>query len=86
MFPRRILKVSNSEGVLENFLVADITVSPEFPVDYFDGLPEDNSPAPKATPVHQPDYSHAEIGEYTANCCGLESTVEPLPTLWLAIQ
>lgn len=66
MFPQRFVSIYN-DAVLEDFLVTHIFVNPDFPTDYFDGLPANASVTPKATPLKNSDYGHAELGEFSSN-------------------
>lgn len=65
MFPQRFVWVYNG-AVLEDFVVSDIIVNPGFPADYFDGLPANTLP-PRAPPRKDPEYGHAELGEFSSN-------------------
>lgn len=93
MFPQRVVWVYNG-AVLEDFLISDIVVNPDFPDDYFDGLPANTSVPSRATPQKNPDYGHAELGEFSSNMLwrgeytgtlGNLSAINPianLPHLW----
>lgn len=66
MFPQSFQWIYNG-AVLEDYLVSDITVNPDFPADYFDGLPAGAPGLPKAAPEKSDEYGHAELGEFSSN-------------------
>ena len=86
MFPHHIQTVYNSstqnlDAVLEDFVIEEITLNPEFPSEFFDGLPDDKSFSPKAAPKKVDGISHARITEFSSNMLwsGItKSTVEGL--------
>jgi hypothetical protein len=61
------MRIYNDKSILEDTTVSNIIVNPDFPLDFFDGLPESESPTPKVAPAKLPGYSAAEIGEYYTN-------------------
>jgi hypothetical protein len=66
MFPQRFVWVYNG-AVLEDFLVSDIIVNPDFPAGYFDGLPANAPGLPRVAPQKSAAYGHAELGEFSSN-------------------
>ena len=68
MFPRRYHLMYNLDSLLLDFLVGDIEVNPNFPSDYFQGLPasEIKNTAlqiPPTPAMASPEYSDAEVFE-----------------------
>lgn len=67
MMPHRFKTIYNNDYLLADFLVTDISVNPSFPSNFFDGVAASESTSPKVAPATDPEYSHAEIGEWSAN-------------------
>jgi hypothetical protein len=70
-FPQRFQTIYDtplgSNAVLEDFLVESIDFNPSFPIDFFQGLPANESDTPKAAPFILPGTSYASIGESFSN-------------------
>lgn len=72
MFPHTVQTIYNAttqhlNAVLEDFIIEDVTVNPEFPQDFFAGLHANESWTPKEPPSKEPGVSHARISEFTSN-------------------
>lgn len=72
MFPHSIQTVYNSssqllDATLEDYIVEQVDVDPEFPSGFFDGLAENESTTPRAAPQKVPGISHAHISEFQSN-------------------
>lgn len=61
------MRIYNNKSILEDTTVSKITVNPDYPSGFFDGLPESESSTPRVAPAKLPGYSAAEIGEYYTN-------------------
>jgi hypothetical protein len=64
MFPQRIQSIYDaplgSDAVLEDYMVEDIEINPNFPTAYFAGLPENSSETRKTAPSSSPQYPSGE--------------------------
>ncbi|KAK7704189.1 hypothetical protein SLS64_008747 [Diaporthe eres] len=72
MFPHSIQTVYNSsqqflDATLEDYIIEQVDVDPEFPSDFFDGLAVNESMTPRAAPMKVPGISHARITEFQSN-------------------
>ena len=67
MFPRHFKTIYNDQYLLEDFIVSEVSANPTFPTDFFQGAPANESMTPKVAPAKVDGYSHAEIGEWSAN-------------------
>lgn len=72
MFPHCIQTVYNSsqqflDATLEDYIIEQVDVDPEFPSNFFDGLAVNESMTPKAAPMKVPGVSHARITEFQSN-------------------
>lgn len=104
MFPRSIQTVYNSsqqflDATLEDYIIEQVEVSPEFPSTFFDGLAANESVTPQAAPMKVPGVSHARITEFQSNMLWggithsdvdelqVQQPVPDLPTVhWLALD
>lgn len=104
MFPHLIQTVYNSsqqalDATLEDYIVEQIDVDPQFPSDFFDGLAANESMSPRAAPMKVAGVSHARITEFQSNMLwgGIthsdvddlqaQQPVPGLPTVhWLALD
>ncbi|CAM1504906.1 Fc.00g024970.m01.CDS01 [Cosmosporella sp. VM-42] len=71
-FPHSVQTVYNStlqslNAPLEDYMIESITLNPDFPADFFEGLPEEESFFPKAAPKKVQGISHARITEFSSN-------------------
>ncbi|KAM5344034.1 hypothetical protein ACJ41O_012571 [Fusarium nematophilum] len=74
-FPHTVQTIYDSttqrlNAVLEDFVVDDITLNPDFPSDFFDGIAEDKSFAPKAVPMKIPGVPDGLVTEFSSNMLG----------------
>jgi hypothetical protein len=71
MFPQRFQTVYNtpsqSDAVLEDFLVEVIETNPAFPSNYFEGLSSNETETPRVAPAYNSNHTHAEVGEAFSN-------------------
>lgn len=72
MFPHSVQTVYNSlsqllDATIEDYIIEEIDLNPEFPSDFFDGLAANESTAPKAAPEKVAGISHARITEFQSN-------------------
>lgn len=104
MFPHSIQTVYNSsqqflDATLEDYIIEQVEVDPEFPSDFFDGLAVNESMTPRAAPMKVPGVSHARITEFQSNMLWggtthsdvdelqVQQPVPDLPTLhWLVLD
>ncbi|KAG6362617.1 hypothetical protein INS49_007709 [Diaporthe citri] len=104
MFPHSIQTVYNSskqslDATLEDYIIEQVDVDPEFPSNFFDGLAVDESTTLGAAPMKVPGASHARITEFQSSMLwgGIthsdaedlqaEQPVPGLPTVhWLALD
>ncbi|KAL6405068.1 hypothetical protein AUP68_11911 [Ilyonectria robusta] len=71
-FPHQIQSIYNSSfqnlnAVLEDYVIEQITLNPDFPSDFFHGISEEESMFPKAAPKKVQGLSHARITEFSSN-------------------
>jgi len=64
LLPHRFQTLYNSINILEDVLIESITINPDFPENYFAGLPDSESQMPKAKPQLSAEYTRAEVGEF----------------------
>ncbi|KAH6886173.1 hypothetical protein B0T10DRAFT_530431 [Thelonectria olida] len=74
-FPHTVQTVYNSttqhlNAVLEDFVIDTVTLNPNFPPHFFDGISEDKSFAPKAAPKKIPGVSEGLLTEFSSNMLG----------------
>lgn len=104
MFPHSIQTVYNSsqqflDATLEDYIIEQVEVNPEFPSAFFDGLAANESMTPRAAPMKVPGVSHARITEFQSNMLWggithsdfeelqVQQPVPDLPTVhWLALD
>ncbi|KAH8820708.1 hypothetical protein F5884DRAFT_827055 [Xylogone sp. PMI_703] len=90
VLPHRFQTIYNSGAVLQDYMVESVDINPDFPEDFFAGLPISSNSSFKATPMDIPGYGDAEIGEFyesalwagvfPATLADLNAT-HPIPTL-----
>ena len=71
-FPHQVQTIYNSStqllnAVLEDYIIESITVNPQYPENFFQGLAEEKSFFPKAVPKKVNGISHARITEFSTN-------------------
>ncbi|KAH6980842.1 hypothetical protein BKA56DRAFT_632550 [Ilyonectria sp. MPI-CAGE-AT-0026] len=71
-FPHQIQSIYNSSSenlnaVLEDYVIEQITLNPDFTSDFFHGVSEEESMFPKAAPKKVQGLSHARITEFSSN-------------------
>lgn len=104
MFPHSIQTVYNSsqqslDATLEDYIIEQVDMDPEFPSNFFDGLAVNESMTPRAAPMKVPGVSHARITEFQSNMLWggithsdvddlqVQQPVPDLPTVhWLALD
>ncbi|KAH8892699.1 hypothetical protein GQ53DRAFT_860750 [Thozetella sp. PMI_491] len=72
MFPHHVQTIYNSssqklDATIEDYIVEEIIVNPDFSSDFFDGLPANESMFPKSAPKRVQGISHARITEFSSN-------------------
>lgn len=58
---------TNLDATLEDFYVESVITNPQFPEDFFDGIPLNQSFIPKASPHEVAGISHARLTEFSSN-------------------
>lgn len=71
-FPHQIQSIYNSSSenlnaVLEDYVIEQITLNPDFSSDFFHGISEEESMFPKAAPKKVQGLSHARLTEFSSN-------------------
>ncbi|KAF5009447.1 hypothetical protein FDECE_4330 [Fusarium decemcellulare] len=74
-FPHTVQTIYNSttqslSAVLEDFVIDKVTLNPDFPSGFFDGIDEEKSFAPKAAPKKVPGVAEGLITEFSTNMFG----------------
>jgi hypothetical protein len=100
-FPHHIQTIYNTSqnlnAPLEEFVVQNVTVDPQFPSNFFDGLPEGQSESPKAAPKKLTGLDDWQVTEFSSNMLWAgryeeellraESPVPELPNVyWLILD
>lgn len=100
-FPSHIQTIYNTsqnlDAPIEEFVVQTVTVDPQFPLSFFDGLPANQSDSPKAAPSKLPGLDHWQITEFSSNMLWaggyerdflrVENPVEGMPNVyWLVLD
>ncbi|KAF5244602.1 hypothetical protein FAUST_2118 [Fusarium austroamericanum] len=82
-FPHFIQTIYNSttqrlSAVLEDFLIEEITLNPDFPAGYFDGIPENQSLGPKTSPAKSSIFANGLVTDYSSSMLGSGVAPQPL--------
>jgi len=67
LFPRTQKIIYGDEVILEETVVSQISVNPEFEPGHFEGLTLNETETTPSPPRADPEYGHAVIGEYWSN-------------------
>ncbi|KAM0374524.1 hypothetical protein ACHAPY_008770 [Fusarium culmorum] len=82
-FPHFIQTIYNSttqrlSAALEDFLIEEITLNPDFPTGYFDGIPENQSLGPKTSPAKSSIFPNGLVTDYSSSMLGSGVAPQPL--------
>ncbi|KAL6917141.1 hypothetical protein FSST1_008636 [Fusarium sambucinum] len=82
-FPRLVQTIYNSSSqrlsaVLEDFRIEEVTLNPDFPAGYFDGIAEDQSLGPKSPPEKSSLISNGLVTDYSSSMLGSGIAQQPL--------
>jgi hypothetical protein len=82
-FPHLIQTIYNSttqrlSAVLEDFVIEDITLNPNFTTNYFDGIPENESLGPKSAPAKSSIVPNGLVTDYSSSMLGSGVALQPM--------
>ncbi|KAG8352567.1 hypothetical protein FVEN_g9349 [Fusarium venenatum] len=72
------LELAASQCCCRDFRIEEVTLNPDFPAGYFDGIPEDQSLGPKTPPEKSSLISNGLVTDYSSSMLGSGIAQQPL--------